>query len=115
MKRNPLIPFATTAVVGIFLIVILSFYGDYHREQAAQQEQGAGAEMSAKELYLQNCVSCHGENLEGGAGPALKKVGARMSKEEILQQILEGGGGMPAGILTGKKAEAVAEWLSKMK
>lgn len=38
-----------------------------------------------------------------------------MSKEEILNQILNGGDRMPAGLAKGAEAEALAEWLSKKK
>lgn len=116
MKRSPLIPFAATAVIGILLIVVLSLYGDNLRDQAAKDKEGGGtAEATPKEVYLQNCASCHGDNLGGGGGPSLKKVGSRMSKDEILKQIQQGGGGMPGGIIQGEAAQNVAEWLAKMK
>lgn len=74
-----------------------------------------GGSASARDIYLQNCASCHGQNLEGGAGPALQHVGSRMSKEEILEQIKNGGGGMPPNLIEGKKAEKVATWLAEHK
>lgn len=70
---------------------------------------------SAEEVYKQNCASCHGNNLEGGTGPALKQIGKEHNKAEILKQIKNGGGGMPAGLVSGDEAESVAQWLAKKK
>jgi alcohol dehydrogenase (cytochrome c) len=38
-----------------------------------------------------------------------------MSKEDILNKILNGGDRMPAGMAKGADAEALADWLSKKK
>ena len=72
-----------------------------------------GTAVDAEQIVNQNCITCHGENLEGqGNFPALNDVGARLSEDEILTIILEGQGTMPAGIIQGEEAEAVAAWLS---
>lgn len=74
--------------------------------------------QAAKKIFSNaTCISCHGENLQGGVGPALKHVGSRMSKQEILKQIKNGGGGMPGNLLKGepKKAKKVATWLASLK
>ncbi|MGE6257369.1 cytochrome c551 [Heyndrickxia sporothermodurans] len=70
----------------------------------------------AEKLYSQNCASCHGGNLEGAVGPNLQKIGAKYSKNEILNIINKGkSGGMPAGLLKGDDANTVATWLSQKK
>ncbi|MBS4223159.1 cytochrome c551 [Lederbergia citrea] len=66
-------------------------------------------------IVKQNCTSCHGDNLEGRNGPALAHIGAELSKDEILDAIENGRGGMPAGIIKGDDAEKVAAWLSEKK
>ncbi len=76
---------------------------------------GEGTEETAnaaqgEEVYQQSCVSCHGGNLEGGAGPALETVGSKYSKDEILNIIENGKGNMPPNIVQGEEADAVAEW-----
>lgn len=68
---------------------------------------------AAEDLYRSSCASCHGEDLSGGAGPALENVGSDMSADEIKDIIENGQGSMPAGLLSGDDADAVAEWLAE--
>jgi len=77
---------------------------------------GATTEVDAEQVVQQNCISCHGENLEGqGNFPPLNDVGSRLSQEEILSIIENGKGAMPANIIEGEEAVAVAEYLANMK
>ncbi|HEU5140987.1 MAG TPA: cytochrome c [Bacillales bacterium] len=111
--KNPLIPFGVTMILGVVLMFIISFYG---ASQLGQPEAKSGtANAKPKEIFLSNCASCHGQNLEGGFGPPLAHIGGKLSKEQILEQIKKGGGKMPAGIIKGEAAEKVATWLSKKK
>ena len=81
-----------------------------------QQQENTADTANAEELYNQSsCAGCHGVDLSGAAGPALTKVGAKYSQEEILQIIEQGQGAMPPGLLKGEDAEAVAAWLAGMK
>ncbi|WP_420541711.1 MULTISPECIES: c-type cytochrome [Guptibacillus] len=90
-----------------------------HGEQAEEgggEKGGDSAGGEAEKVFAQNCASCHGENLGGGAGPALEAVGGKYSKDEILEIIKNGkSGGMPAGVIQGEEAEMVATWLSEKK
>ncbi|MCA0989041.1 c-type cytochrome [Guptibacillus algicola] len=87
-----------------------------HGEQTEESAGGDSAGGEAEKIYSQNCASCHGGDLGGGAGPALEAVGGKYSKDEILGIIKNGkGGGMPAGLIQGKEAEMVAEWLAAKK
>lgn len=75
-----------------------------------------GAVAHGQEVVQKACISCHGSNLEGmGNFPALNNVGSRLSQEEILNVILNGQGGMPAGIVKGEEAEAAAAYLATLK
>lgn len=38
MKRNPLIPFIFTAVIGIILVIGMSFWGIHNQEQAKKKK-----------------------------------------------------------------------------
>ncbi|WP_033543436.1 cytochrome c551 [Planococcus sp. CAU13] len=82
----------------------------------AEAPAGEESSVDAEQIVNQNCISCHGENLEGqGNFPALNDVGSRLSEDEILTVILEGKGAMPAKIIEGEEAEAVAAWLADQK
>ena len=86
-------------------------------EPAEQPAENGGGETAAQaeQLYQQSCVSCHGQNLEGGVGPDLTTVGSRLSKDEIENIIVNGQATMPAGLLQGEEAAVVAEWLAAKK
>lgn len=123
MKRNPLIPFGMIAVLGIVLMLSLSVWGGGAAQERAAKENGTAVEdeanlasLPADEIFGQKCAACHGQNLEGvGGAPNLQKVGAKLSKKEILDQIANGGGIMPGGLITGEAADKVATWLSEKK
>ena len=81
-----------------------------HEEASAELEEG-------KELFRQTCASCHtlaAANARGVTGPDLDEVG-EMTEERVKTAIEVGGTGqkrMPAGLLEGDNAEAVAKYLS---
>ncbi|WP_027417587.1 c-type cytochrome [Aneurinibacillus terranovensis] len=63
-----------------------------------------------------SCESCHGQNLQGGAGPNLQKVGSKLSEEQIVKQIKNGSGSMPGGLIKDDKdIQTVAKYLSQQK
>ncbi|KQL52158.1 hypothetical protein AN964_00390 [Heyndrickxia shackletonii] len=70
---------------------------------------------AAPAIYKKSCASCHGQNLGGGVGPDLTHIGSKMSEQDILNQIINGGGRMPAGMATGDDAKTLARWLSQKK
>jgi len=85
-------------------------------EQAPDESGGETTAIDAEQVVQQNCISCHGENLEGaGNFPSLNDVGSRLSQDEIRTVIENGRGAMPAGIIEGDEADAVAEYLANMK
>ncbi|MDN7226209.1 cytochrome c [Planococcus liqunii] len=92
--------------------------GDEAAEPPADSPDSSGSETSIdpEQVVQQNCISCHGENLEGaGNFPALNNVGSRLSEEEIRGVIDNGQGAMPPDIIEGEEADAVAKWLSEKK
>lgn len=92
--------------------------GEESSEPEAPEETPSEGEstIDAEQIVNQNCITCHGENLEGqGNFPALNDVGARLSEEEIRSVIENGQGAMPAKIIEGEEADAVAAWLSEKK
>ena len=72
-----------------------------------------------KDLFVQNCKSCHtlaAVQAEGVTGPNLDELGG-VDRQRVLNAIERGGTGdgrMPADILQDEDAEAVAGWVSKV-
>ncbi|WP_047981473.1 cytochrome c550 [Ornithinibacillus contaminans] len=121
MKRNPLIPFALIAIIGILAVIVISFIGVGQRndiasegEEPEQAEEG-GME-DPEEIFASSCVSCHGADLSGGFGPNLQTVGANLSVDEIKDVITNGRGDMPPqGHLSEGEISIISEWLSEKK
>lgn len=121
----------TYLLIGLFVLALVLVAcnnepegedsGDDKGSDAAQPEQteqdddddgDTDDSVDGEEVYSESCASCHGDDLEGENGPALDTIGDDMSKDDILDQIEEGGDGMPAEIVEGDEADAVANWLA---
>jgi mono/diheme cytochrome c family protein len=72
---------------------------------------------ASEQLYKNMCISCHGDQLQGGVGPELAHIGNSMTKEQIYKKISGGGGGMPAfeDRLTEDQLITITTWLSSRK
>ncbi|MFC5651893.1 c-type cytochrome [Paenibacillus solisilvae] len=99
------------ALTSILLALFLSACGNSSSELAGPSE--------TIHVYKANCISCHGSDLQGKMGPStdLTQVGSRLSKEQITNQIHNGGELMPAfkGKLTAQQIKELAQWLSAKK
>lgn len=119
MKSNPLIPFGVTMLLGVVLMFIIAFYGASQLHEAkgggGQKQSQSMANANPKTIFEGHCAQCHGKNLQGKIGPNLQHIGGKWSKKQILHQINNGGGGMPAHVIQGQAAQKVATWLSKKK
>ncbi|WP_186575762.1 cytochrome c550 [Aquibacillus kalidii] len=120
MKRNPVIPFAIIAVLGILAMIVLSIVGlDQQDKIANGDEHQEDTVSSDPEEIVQSCIGCHGTDLGGGSGgqPSLQKVGSKYSEEEILDIINNGieGTAMMGGIVPPEEAEVLAKWLAEKK
>ncbi len=76
-------------------------------------------EESGKQLFKQQCSSCHGlaaVNARGVTGPSLDRIG-EVTPVRIRTAIKNGGTGqgrMPAKLLEGAEAKAVAAYVAKV-
>ncbi|MBW5446615.1 c-type cytochrome [Cohnella sp. CFH 77786] len=79
----------------------------------------AADDPAFKTMQEAQCIACHGGELEGGAGPALRGVGDLMNKEQIVETITNGraNGAMPAfkDQLSAEQIDQIATWLEKQK
>lgn len=105
--------------IAIPAVVIASRGGETEgaTEQLAAND-ASGRVQEGKDLFRQTCASCHSLealNARGVTGPSLDNVGA-LTKERVVRAIQLGGTGqgqMPANLLEGEDAEAVAEYLAR--
>jgi len=79
----------------------------------------SGELARGKTLFRQTCASCHSlaaVNARGITGPNLDRIG-QVTPQRVLNAIRIGGTGqgrMPPGLLQGKDAQAVAEYVSSV-
>lgn len=88
--------------------------GEQHEDEAGAQEEepvgptegsgqgegssemGAGDPAAGKSIFAENCAGCHGEDGHGGpGGPDLTTMPLAQTEEGAIQQVTNGGGGMP--------------------
>ncbi|MGG1674527.1 cytochrome c551 [Neobacillus sp. NRS-1170] len=114
---------------GVICIVFLGFLAacgggndkdtadkDKTTTEKTEEKAPATNTANADATFQQTCSACHGADLKSGSAPDLDKIGSKYSKAEILDIIQNGKeGGMPAGLLKGDDADAVATWLSEKK
>ncbi|MFD0869093.1 Cytochrome c551 [Chlamydia abortus] len=89
------------------------------KAEAEAPENNAPVDAEAAEaVYKKTCLSCHGGNLEGGAGPSLETVGAKLDRNKIRLKIMNGVSPMmPAfkGQLEDAEIANLAGWLAEHK
>lgn len=77
------------------------------------QLDAAKAEATVKA----SCITCHGDQLQGGVGPSLQNEGGQHDAEEIYSIVTKGRGQMPSfkEKLAPEEIANVALWLSEKK
>jgi cytochrome c553 len=82
------------------------------------EQAGGGAAAEGKVIFTQTCGTCHvlkDAGTSGQVGPPLDQL--KPDQKRVLAAIKKGGTGsgtMPANLVTGKEAEAVAEYVSSV-
>ena len=100
--------------------VVLANKGEAAGGNGALRSQGLSeAQERGKTLFQQQCKSCHtlaAVNARGVTGPNLDRIG-EVTPKRVLNAIKNGGTGqkrMPSGLLEGKEAQDVAEYVSEV-
>jgi cytochrome c551 len=91
--------------------------GEELEGEAEGSETAAGGNaMLGAEVFTENCSTCHGATGHGGnGGPDLDTMPLAQSEEGAIQQVTNGGGGMPAfgGTLSEEEIENVAAYVAQ--
>jgi cytochrome c551 len=96
-------------VVGVFALAQAHIF-----EPSAAPPAGSatGDATRGAVLYEERCASCHGPAGEGGSGPRL--AGTGLDSDSVAEQIRQGGGIMPAGLVTGQDEADVAAYVESI-
>jgi ubiquinol-cytochrome c reductase cytochrome b subunit len=104
-------PVAVLSVMLILLVIGLLAYLGTYSPWSPQMDAWSGAPTPVEyitghtplelqgALVLQNkqCRNCHSLGGEGGRrGPALDGVATRLTRDQLIRQVIQGGGNMPA-------------------
>jgi mono/diheme cytochrome c family protein len=102
---------AAAAGTGFLLACMMAAAGNAPRvEASSKQDRQAGAVL----FHEKGCEHCHGVDGVGtDRAPSLSTVGKRRKKAQIVQQIAQGGNGMPAygSVLQMEEIKWLAEFL----
>jgi cytochrome c551 len=85
-------------------------------EAGGGQETGGGDPKEGAVVFSENCSTCHGATGEGGnGGPDLNTMPLAQTEEGAIQQVTNGGGGMPpfGGTLSEEEIENVAAYVAQ--
>jgi mono/diheme cytochrome c family protein len=82
-------------VVAVFALAQAQIF----EPSAGSGSSTAGDAARGEQVFAAECAGCHGAAGEGGSGPAL--AGSGLEADEIATRIREGGGIMPAGLVSG--------------
>jgi mono/diheme cytochrome c family protein len=91
--------------------------GEELEGEAEGSETSAGGEAKlGAVVFSENCSTCHGATGHGGnGGPDLRTMPLAQTEKGAIQQVTNGGGGMPAfsGILSEEEIENVAAYVAQ--
>lgn len=77
-----------------YLLIMLAMFTLVTQSASAQGDANNGAQV-----FKNNCAACHGDQMEGGIGPALNREEITNSEENVLIETVTNGretGGMPS-------------------
>jgi len=106
------------AACAIALVLMFTLPGKEMAEEAKPTMPEVTLDAGAAETLVKaNCISCHGDQLQGSVGPNLQNIGATLSAEQIYNTISKGKGIMPPfkDQLKEEEIANVALWLSEKK
>jgi len=100
---------------GLVIGLGLAFSGaGVPKEEPQEAAAQAPSAEEVQSMVQSTCVACHGADLNGSAGPNLHNLDQKYSKEEIVDILVNGKGGMPKGTVPGNE-EYVADYLLTLK
>jgi mono/diheme cytochrome c family protein len=88
-------PYPWFVIVAIALVILaLAVPVWLLRPQADAYTQSVlqlkGNATNGRSIFVMNCVACHGQWATGEVGPSLRKVSERLSRSQLIHQVVSG-------------------------
>ena len=112
LRRIVVLPLVLFALVSGAVFTLAKLHPAKPEATAAITPATLGDPARGETIFKERCGGCHGLKAEGGVGPRL--AGAQILVAEAKAQIDNGGGIMPAGLVTGRREEDVLAYLSSI-
>ena len=110
LRRIVAVPLVLFVVVAAGVFTLANLHPASPSTPSAPVTLGDAAR--GRTLYLQKCAPCHGEQAEGKVGPRL--AGVSLTVAQARAQIDNGGGIMPARLVTGGSESDVLAYLATL-
>jgi cytochrome c550 len=108
LRRIVLLPLLLFVLVSATAFTLAKLHLAKPEQSAAPVKLGDSSRGQV--IFRQSCSGCHGMKAEGGVGPPL--AGARLTIAAAKAQIDNGGGVMPARLVTGEREDDVLAYLA---
>lgn len=96
----------------VFALVLLLLSGcSSTSKESSSSTTTDNTPLTGKQIYVKSCAACHGDKLQGVAGPTLVNIKSKYTEEEIENIISKGVKTMPPKLVDKKQAKTVAKWL----
>ena len=110
LRRIVALPLLLLVIVTATVFTLAKLHLAKPEASAAPAKLGDAAR--GQTIFKQTCGGCHGMKAEGGVGPRL--AGAQITVETAKAQIDNGGGIMPAGLVSGSREDDVLAYLESI-
>jgi mono/diheme cytochrome c family protein len=108
LRRIVVLPLVLFLVVSAAAFTLAKLH--LARPEATAAPVTSGDAVRGQATFKQTCGGCHGMNAEGGVGPRL--AGAQITVAAAKTQIDDGGGIMPAKLVSGSREDDVLAYLA---
>lgn len=109
--------FISLCVVSLFVVILANACGDSDASAKSDTTGGQTAAISGSELYMDNCVVCHGVDGKAGMAGATDLATSVLSHQNTVNVIANGRNGMRAfsGQFSSEEIETLAKYVESLR
>jgi mono/diheme cytochrome c family protein len=113
LRRIVLVPLVLFVLVSAAVFTLAKLHLAKPEAPASASSVQLGDQYRGETVFISECAGCHGMGGEGGGiGPRLE--GAPISLAQAKARIDNGGGAMPAGLVSGPEERDVLAYLATL-